>query len=94
MNNIEEDIKIVKKIIEPNYIDEWGFNILSVRTAEAIKNILNEYKKLKKILELGLDKEKQYCFNEDGNTGMCLGYGIDEPCEYCKSCEKLNVKEE
>lgn len=51
MNNIEEDIKIVKKIIEPNYIDEWGFNNLSVKTAEAIKNILNAYKKNQNIVD-------------------------------------------
>lgn len=48
-------------------------------------------------LEKGLDKDKQYCFYEDGHTGKCLGYSNfddDEPCDYCKSCEKINTEEE
>lgn len=58
-----------------------------------VKELEIEKNKLDNILKAGLNKEKQYCFNEDGNTGKCLGYGTffdDEPCEYCKSCERLN----
>jgi len=46
---------------------------------------------------MNLDKEKQYCFYEDGHTGKCLGYSNfddDEPCDYCKSCERINTEEE
>ena len=52
---------------------------------------------LKIVLDRGLDKNKKYCFNEDGNTGKCLGYSNvddDEPCEYCKSCEALSIGDE
>lgn len=44
-----------------------------------------------------LDKDKQYCFYEDGHTGKCLGYSNfndDEPCDYCKGCERINTEEE
>ena len=50
---------------------------------------------LKIVLDDGLDKNKKYCFYEDGNTGKCLGYSNvddDEPCEYCQSCEALSIK--
>ena len=62
-----------------------------------IMQLEQENKNLKKILNNGLDKNKKYCFNEDGNTGKCLGYSNindDEPCEYCKSCEALSIKGE
>lgn len=59
-----------------------------------IEQLEIDNKNLNMILEKGLNKEKQYCFNEDGNTGKCLGYGDDEPCDYCKSCERINIKEE
>lgn len=61
---------------------------------EYINQLEAENTNLKKIKELGLNKEKQYCFNEDGHTGKCLGYGDDEPCNYCKSCERLSIKED
>ncbi len=60
-----------------------------------IKQLEQENKNLKMILDSGLDKNKKYCFNEDGNTGKCLGYSNvddDEPCEYCKTCEALSIK--
>ena len=62
---------------------------------EYIKQLEEENKNLKMVLENGLDRNKKYCFNEDGNTGKCLGYSNvddDEPCKYCKSCEAINVK--
>ena len=65
-----------------------------VKANERAKRLEEENKSLKEVLNIGLNKEKQYCFNEDGNTGMCLGYGDDKPCDYCKSCKKLNLKEE
>lgn len=43
-----------------------------------------------------LDREKKTCFYEDGHTGKCLGYSTyndDEPCDYCKKCDAINVKE-
>ncbi len=58
-----------------------------------IEQLEKENTTLKQIQELGLNKEKQYCFKEDGHTGLCLGYGNDEPCDYCKGCEKLSIKE-
>ncbi len=61
---------------------------------EYIEQLETENTKLKQVLELGLNKEKQYCFNEDGHTGKCLGYGNDEPCNYCKGCERLSIKED
>ncbi len=62
-----------------------------------IEQLETENTKLKQIQELGLNREKQYCFNEDGHTGKCLGYSSfnnDEPCNYCKSCERLSIKED
>ncbi len=61
---------------------------------EYIEQLEAENTTLKQIQELGLNKEKQYCFNEDGHTGLCLGYGNDEPCNYCKGCERLSIKED
>lgn len=58
-----------------------------------IEQLETDNKNLNMILEEGLNKEKQYCFNEDGNTEKCLGHGNDEPCDYCKSCKKINIKE-
>ena len=61
-----------------------------------IKQLKKENQRLKIIQENGLNKEKRHCFNEDGNTGKCLGFSyfnFDEPCEYCKSCEAINIKE-
>jgi len=63
------------------------------KVKEYVEKLETENTNLKNILELGLNKEKQYCFNEDGHTGKCLGYGNDEPCDYCKSCERLSIKE-
>lgn len=63
---------------------------------EYIEQLEKENINLRQVSEVGLNKEKQYCFNEDGKTGLCLGYSSyndDEPCDYCKSCEKINVKE-
>ena len=60
-----------------------------------IQELEQENKNLKMVLDSGLNKNKKYCFNEDGNTGKCLGYSNiydDELCEYCKSCEAINVK--
>lgn len=59
-----------------------------------IDKLKEENAKLNNILELGLNKKTQSCFNEDGNTGKCLGYGNDEPCDYCKSCDRINIKED
>ncbi len=64
---------------------------------EYIEQLETKNTKLKQIQELGLNREKQYCFNEDGHTGKCLGYSSfnnDEPCNYCKSCERLSIKED
>ena len=60
-----------------------------------IKQLKQENINLKIMLNNGLDKNKKHCFNEDGNTGKCLGYSFfndDEPCIYCKSCEALSIK--
>lgn len=57
MSNIDKDIEILEKIIEPNYIDEWGLNNLSARTEEAISNVLNELKEANKQLDLDYIKD-------------------------------------
>ena len=62
---------------------------------DKIDELEQENKNLEMVLEIELDKNKKYCFNEDGNTGKCLGYSNvndDEPCEYCQSCEALSIK--
>lgn len=76
--------KEVSKEYQQNHIDQL------------IKIINDEQNRVERVEEL-LDKNKQYCFNEDGHTGKCLGYSRfddDEPCDYCKSCEKINTEEE
>lgn len=67
----------------------------------SLKMEIKELKKKNQNLKIKqngcLSKEKKYCFNEDGNTGKCLGYSFfndDEPCEYCKGCESINISEE
>ena len=37
-----------------------------------IKQLKKENQNLKIMQENGLNKEKKYCFNEDGHTGKCL----------------------
>ena len=62
-----------------------------------IKQLKKENQNLKIMQENGLNKEKKYCFNEDGHTGKCLGYSFfndDEPCIYCQACDAINIKEE
>ena len=62
---------------------------------EYIKQLEQENINLKMVLDNGLNKNEKYCFYEDGKTGKCLGYSNvddDEPCEFCKSCEALNVQ--
>ena len=95
MSSKEEAINRIKILIQDDCDCEE-----CIKDKEAYKTILEyvkqleaENKNLNMILETGLNKDKQYCFNEDGNTGKCLGYGDDEPCEYCKTCERLSIKE-
>ncbi len=62
-----------------------------------MKQLKKEIQRLKICQENGLNKEKKHCFNEDGHTGKCLGFSffnLDEPCEYCKSCEAISISEE
>ncbi len=59
-----------------------------------IEQLETENRRLKVGINGGLDKDKKNCFYEDGHTGKCLGYGDDEPCDYCKNCEKLSIKED
>ncbi len=84
---IEEKISYAKS----DFTD--GIEIL----LEIIEQLEKENKILKIQLKGNLDKDKKTCFNEDGHTGKCLGYSTindDEPCEYCKTCEALSIKEE
>ena len=83
-------------LVRPLFHDKGNLDYIreKVKANERAKRLEEENKSLKEVLNIGLNKEKQYCFNEDGNTGMCLGYGDDKPCDYCKSCKKLNLKEE
>lgn len=66
----------------------------------SLKMEIKELKKKNQNLKIKqngcLSKEKKYCFNEDGNTGKCLGYSFfndDEPCIYCQTCDAINIKE-
>ncbi len=93
----EEDIKHIKSTLKENkdYIFEFDDDNIKIEyIVEYIDQLENENINLKQIHELGLNKEKQYCFNEDGHTGKCLGYGNDEPCNYCKGCERLSIRED
>lgn len=97
----EEIEKFIQEMTEvrPDKLNKEGLRLYNIIMKILDKNeqLETENKNLKNILNAGVNKEKQYCFNEDGNTGRCLGYSNifdDEPCEYCKSCEKINIKED
>ena len=64
---------------------------------EIILQYIEQLEQENKVLKGNLDRNKKPCFNEDGHTGKCLGYSNvndDEPCEYCKTCDVINVKED
>ena len=96
--NIIKQLENTKKANECGLATKGEFNedIDAIETLlQYIDQLEQENKNLKMVLDSGLDKNKKYCFNEDGNTGKCLGYSNvddDEPCKYCKSCEAINVK--
>ena len=78
---MREDLKIVLNEFKKLY----NRNIKLEQENNNLKNALNNE----------LDRDQKTCFYEDGHTGKCLGYSNvddDEPCEYCKSCEALNVQ--
>ncbi len=93
----EEEIETCKEELN-NYIEfmeSAGDNAGWARGLKwYIEQLETENINLKQIQELGLNKEKQYCFNEDGHTNKCLGYGDDELCDYCKGCDRINIKED
>ncbi len=100
--SIEEAIKILNIVSGKEKGVHVYQDVLS-RAIEAVLNYIETLKKenetLKRVRSLyqGLNKEKKHCFIEDGYTGKCLGYSFandDEPCEYCKSCEKISIREE
>ena len=98
MNLSKEEIEKAKEDLiffnEGDYITRQMDRSADV-LEEYIAQLEQENKNLKTVLNNGLDKNKKYCFYEDGNTGKCLGYSNvddDEPCEYCQSCEALSIK--
>jgi hypothetical protein len=84
----------VKNVGDKDILDHVKEN---VSLKAKIKQLKKENQNLKIVQENGLNKEKKYCFNEDGHTGKCLGYSFfndDEPCIYCQTCDAINIKEE
>ena len=53
--DIKSEFEAISKEIILQYIDQ----------------LEQENKNLEMVLEIELDKNKKYCFNEDGNTGKC-----------------------
>lgn len=100
--------KMNNRDLSDNYLREKGYpNGLEVekevskeyqqKQIDQLMKIINDEQNREERVEELLDKNRQYCFNEDGHTGKCLGYSRfddDEPCDYCKSCEKINTEEE
>lgn len=93
---LNKSIEQVKQQLRKDISKPLACGDITICSIEDIEIILQYAENLENVLELGLNKDKQHCFNEDGNTGKCLGYGAfndDEPCEYCKTCERLSIKE-
>lgn len=63
-NNIEEDIRIVEEYLKPRLNVKMNFSYETIRLNElqAMKNILNEYKKNQKIVD-GVKSLIKYDFN-------------------------------
>lgn len=96
-NPQKEDLIEIIRIFKRNGIENYC--ITKNETIETLLQYIDQLEQeninFKMVLDDGLDKNKKYCFNEDGNTGKCLGYSNvddDEPCEYCKTCEALSIK--
>lgn len=64
-NNIEEDIKIVEELLKDFNCKEIENTILFREKANAIENILNEYKKIKKEHQEAYRKANNYLYFKD-----------------------------
>lgn len=66
-NNIEEDIKLVEDMLEKNreVSEEQFCELIGIKHIQAISNILNEYKKIKKENQEAYRKANNYLYFKD-----------------------------